>query len=89
MTHRILVSAEAQANLAALELKIQRRIYNKLIFYGKAADPLSFSKPLSGKLRGLYRFRIGDYRAIFRVLPNGEITILFVLRIEHRSHVYE
>ncbi len=42
-------------------------------------------EPLSGEFKGLYKLRIGEYRVIYTKI-NGT---LLVLRIRHRSKVYE
>lgn len=44
-------------------------------------------KRLSGELAGKSRFRVGDWRVIFRV-DNQHLTV-FVLAIAHRREVYE
>jgi len=31
-------------------------------------------KPLTGKLKGLYRYRVGDWRVIYRLLKNDMIV---------------
>jgi mRNA-degrading endonuclease RelE of RelBE toxin-antitoxin system len=38
---------------------------------------------------GPYRFRIGDYRAIFDVDENNNIKILLILTIGHRKDIYD
>jgi mRNA interferase RelE/StbE len=42
------------------------------------------SKKLSGELKGLYRFRIGNYRVIYTQIPKG----ILILRISHRKEAY-
>jgi mRNA interferase RelE/StbE len=42
---------------------------------------------LTGKLKGYYRFRIGDYRVIYRVDDDGRLVI--VALITHRSKAYD
>ena len=49
-------------------------------------DPLPLAKALHGDKKGLWRFRIGDYRAICDVRQE-ERTVL-VLEIAHRREVY-
>ena len=41
-------------------------------------------KPLTGKFKGLYRYRIGDYRVIYAV----EGKSVWILKIGHRKKVY-
>lgn len=42
-------------------------------------------EPLSGEFKGLYKMRIGEYRVIYAKIDGT----LLVLRIRHRSKVYE
>ena len=47
-------------------------------------DPLSAGLALTGEFKGLYRIRIGDYRAIYSVSENN----VLILRIAHRKESY-
>ena len=49
------------------------------------SSPERYGAPLRGSLRGYWKLRLGDYRAVFRIVGN-EVRILAVL---HRSRVYE
>lgn len=62
-------------------LRIRSAIENKLII-----NPFLYSKPLSGFAALYYKFRVGDYRIVFRV--NGTQLIVVVL-ISHRKDVYK
>jgi mRNA interferase RelE/StbE len=44
-------------------------------------------KPLRGNLAGCYRYRVGDYRVIYRIDDSQQMV--HVLKIAHRSEVYE
>lgn len=50
-----------------------------------ARDPYQ-GKPLTGPFKGLYKFRIGDYRIVYAI-EKDRLTI-FVLRIRHRKDAY-
>jgi len=50
-----------------------------------ADDPYQ-GKALVGPYKGLYRFRIGDYRIIYSV--EDDRLVVFVLRIRHRKDAY-
>jgi mRNA interferase RelE/StbE len=80
----------AKKDLENLDKSIAQRIILKLEDYClKGKDPMDFSKGLVGVFKGLYRFRIGDYRVIFHKNPRGKITILTIIRIKHRKEVYQ
>lgn len=44
-------------------------------------------KPLKGNLAGRFRYRVGDYRAIYQI--DDQQRAVHVLKIAHRSEVYE
>jgi mRNA interferase RelE/StbE len=50
-------------------------------------DPTRFGKPLRKDLKGLWRYRVGAYRIICD-LRRGDLVVL-VIRVGHRSRVYE
>ncbi|MDR0580304.1 MAG: type II toxin-antitoxin system RelE/ParE family toxin [Campylobacteraceae bacterium] len=49
-------------------------------------NPRSRGKGLTGNLRGLWRYRVDDYRL---VCVQDEKLIILVLKIKHRSNVYQ
>lgn len=79
----------ALEDLTALPKSIAQKIVDKIAFYIKQENPLFFAKKLTNSEAGQYRFRIGDYRAIFDLDKNSEIKILLILRIKHRKEVYK
>lgn len=42
-------------------------------------------KKLKGPFKGLYSYRIGDYRVVYTFIPKG----VLVLRVSHRKEVYK
>lgn len=44
-------------------------------------------KPLVGPLKGLFRFRTGDYRVLYRVADGTKIV--YVMQIVHRKEAYQ
>jgi len=42
---------------------------------------------LKGKYRGLWKYRIGNYRIIYSI--EGNELIVLILRIRHRRNVYD
>ncbi|MCC5788860.1 MAG: type II toxin-antitoxin system RelE/ParE family toxin [Opitutales bacterium] len=51
------------------------------------ADPRRFGKGLKASLSGLWRYRVGDYRIICRIVDD-ELVVL-VLATGHRKTIYE
>ena len=52
-----------------------------------ADDPRRFGKPLKSTFSGLWRYRIGDYRAICRI--EDQKFVVLVVRVANRSKVYD
>jgi mRNA interferase RelE/StbE len=50
-------------------------------------DPRSRGKALSGEKRGLWRYRVGDYRIICEI--EDRRLVIVALAIGHRSAVYK
>jgi mRNA-degrading endonuclease RelE of RelBE toxin-antitoxin system len=78
----IYISPKAESQLGRLPYGDQERIRDKLIFYSEQIDPLVFAKFIGEKK---YRFRIGNYRAIFII----EESIIHIGKIEWRDRAYE
>lgn len=79
---------KAIKDLQTIDQQTAQRIVTKIRSFC-LANPMSKAKPLSGIFSGLYRFRVGDYRVIFRKQKSGRIIILLILRIKHRKDIYE
>jgi len=50
-------------------------------------NPRAIGKALQGNLKGLWRYRVGDYRLVCQIY-NHELIIM-VLEIGHRKDVYK
>lgn len=86
--HHIIYTEHAAKDLRDLEKKTAQRIIGKIYFFSQQKNPIKFAKRLKNSALGQYRFRIGDYRALFDVDKKGNIQILMILRIKHRKDVY-
>jgi len=67
-----------------IQLLIQSWIEKTLI---NTDDPRLFGKPLSGNLKGLWRYRIGDYRLICSI--HDTVLTIVIIRVGHRREVYK
>lgn len=70
--------------LEKLDEQIQIRVKEKIQFLSKQENPLFLAKKLRG-YKDLFRFRVGDYRIVFRL----SLRTIILLRVKHRSEVYE
>jgi mRNA interferase RelE/StbE len=84
---QIELTNRAQRDLERLDRGVQRRIgafiRERLM---TEDDPRRFGKALQGRLAGLWRYRIGDYRLICRIIDDR--CVVLGLAIDHRSKAY-
>ncbi len=80
----VLLSPAAQAQFDRLPATIRARVL-KVLERLQDWPEVSGAKALRKEWAGHYRIRTGDWRVIFRVVTPR----LIVVRIQHRSEVYE
>jgi len=84
---RIEITRTAERQITKLDRTAQKSIQEflreRLLV---ADDPRSLGKPLHGDKRGLWRYRVGDYRLICDI--QDERITLIVLEVGHRRNVY-
>ncbi|QHN03892.1 type II toxin-antitoxin system RelE/ParE family toxin [Granulicella sp. WH15] len=77
----------AERALLKLDKPVRERI---LAFFrervSSSEDPKALAEPLAGEFRGLWRFRVGDYRVICDI--RQDVLIVLVLQVGHRREVY-
>jgi mRNA interferase RelE/StbE len=77
----------AVKELKKLDKEIQRRIIDFLKEKLETHEnPRRIGAPLAGKLSGLWKYRIGDYRLVCQI-NDGMVEIL-VIHLGHRKNVY-
>lgn len=80
----VIYSRRAIRDLQALDRDVRLRIMDRIEWFAHTGEPLHFSERLSPPHEGLWRFRIGDWRAVFTLESNG----IVILHVDHRSRVY-
>lgn len=76
----------AVKDLDKLDKNLSKRIVSKIETYTQD-QPLLNAKRLNGVFEGLYRYRIGDYRAIFEY-EEDKLIIIKIIMIRHRKDAY-
>jgi mRNA interferase RelE/StbE len=71
-------------DLPMIDAKLKNRIRDP-IERRLATEPHQYGEPLRKTLKGYWKLRIGDYRAVFKIF--GEEV--WILAIIHRNKVYE
>ncbi len=84
--YSIFILEEAQRDLAALDPQVARRIAKRLLWLGNHFEQIH-PEALTGDLANRFKFRVGDYRALYNIV-HAEKTLV-VYRIRHRREVYQ
>ena len=71
-------------DLERLDKPIARRISRRLTWFSRNFQSIA-PEPLSGELKGTFKLRIGDWRAVYTI-DSETIVIQFV---GHRSEIYK
>ena len=85
---RVIIDNDALKNIKKLGRNAQTQIitYLRERLEGKD-DPRRFGKALQHTLKGLWRYRIGDYRVICQIKDNE--LIVLVVEVDHRKDIYD
>lgn len=80
------LSEPAIKALLKLDKGVQRQIRSTLTNIANLDDPRTRGKALNGNLRGLWRYRVGDYRIICRL--KDDALVIVVIDLGHRARIY-
>ena len=83
----VILSPEAEGFYAAADTPLARKLARCFAQLQREPHRHNNIKRLSGKLAGYCRYRVGDWRVIYRV--HEEENRVNVLTIAHRREVYE
>ncbi len=88
MSWKVEVKPSAEKQYLRLDAPTRRRIREALDDLQNAAQPLQQPRvrPLTGKLKGDYRVRVGDWRVL--LTPDRESRVLHVYAILPRGGAY-
>lgn len=83
---RVILTAEAQADVKHLDPAIQTRLLDKLEWIGQNAELLRHRALQGQEWSGCFKYRVGDYRIIYRL--DRPAQKLVILKVGHRREVY-
>ena len=88
MTWKIEFDNRARKELRKLNPDVQEKIFqwirNNLT---ETNNPRHSGSPLKGRMKGLWRYRTGEYRIVCQI--REEDFAILVLRIAHRRDIYD
>ena len=84
--YQLRLTNSAERQLERLDQAAAKQIMKKLLKWAERAEAVQH-EALTGQWSGLYRVRIGDYRAIYDLKRNERIVL--VVKIGHRREIYD
>ena len=85
---RVEFDRDAARDLRKLDVQAQRAILRYLRErIATENDPRRFGHALTGDLKGLWRYRVGDYRIVASI--EDDRFIVLVVTVGHRREVYD
>ena len=84
--YKILWDKGALEDLYTIDKNAAIKLVKKVEEYLRK-DPVNLGKPLTGQFKGLYRYRVGNYRVIYEI--NQQDIVIIVIRIGNRKEAYQ
>ena len=78
----------AKSDLARLDKAMAQRIIKRIQWLGDHLDD-TVLLALNGQRQSFYKLRAGDYRVLYRLEQNAEVTTLVIEFVRHRREVYK
>ena len=79
--------SDAQKKFLHFTKAIQIQILKYIKRVESLENPRDMGKALSGNLKNYWRYRVGDYRLICKIIDDK--TLIIVVDINHRSRIYK
>ncbi len=86
MGYRVEFTPKAAKQFAKMDAATKRRLQDYWLKLHNLNDPRASGKALQGSLAGLWRYRVGDYRILARIVDDQ--LLILVVGLDHRSSVY-
>lgn len=84
---KVSITKTAKKSLEKLDITIQKRILDFLSELEILDNPRIKGKSLKGNLKEYWRYRVGDYRILSKIIDDE--LIILVIDIGHRKDIYE
>ena len=86
--YEVIFTDSALKELKKLDKPVVREIKNWVVKnLVDCVDPRIHGKPLKGNLKGVWRYRVGDYR-LFADIQDDKLVI-FLFEVAHRKEIYK
>ena len=84
---RVVFTDNAEKQFLKLDKPIQKQIQKFILKLQNLENPRERGKSLVGNLIGFWRYRVGDYRLLCRIIDQE--LIISVVEIGHRKEIYD
>ncbi|AIW88750.1 MULTISPECIES: type II toxin-antitoxin system RelE/ParE family toxin [unclassified Treponema] len=84
---KVVFSDKAKKFFLKLDTPIQKQIQKFILKLEGMSDPRASGKMLVGNLLGFWRYRVGDYRLLCRIVDKE--LVITVVEVGHRKEVYD
>ena len=87
-TYSVRFSLSAEKKVKKMEREVQRLLFSYISRnLANSEEPRIYGKALTGHLKGLWRYRIGDYRLLVEIQDKN--LVIIALDFDHRSRIYK
>ena len=87
MSWNVELDPAVQRKLKKLDPQVARRLRHALRAVASLENPRNRGKPLTGPLKGHWRYRVGDYRIICDI--QDDKLVIIAVDLGHRSEIYD
>lgn len=84
---KVIFTPKAKKSFLKLDKTIQQQIQKFIVKLEAMSDPRASGKMLVGNLLGFWRYRVGDYRLLCKIVDKE--LVITVVEVGHRKEVYE
>ena len=86
--YKVMFSEGALKELKKMDKQTVRVIKNWVVKnLVDTVDPRLHGRALTGNLKGVWRYRVGDYRLFAEI--QDDVLIIFIFEVAHRSEAYK
>jgi len=83
---KVVLTATITKQIRKLDRPVAKKILDYLEQIEKLENPRDRGKILVSNLSGIWRYRVGDYRILCRIID--EECIIYALEVGHRKEIY-
>lgn len=84
---KVIFSDKAKKFFLKLDKPIQKQIQKFILKLESMNNPRDAGKMLVGNLLGFWRYRVGDYRLLCRIVDKE--LVIIIVAVGHRKEVYD